>query len=96
MPPENKHNPDDGHNFIEEYQNTILNLRQDNDALTTERDTLSRDNETLRTENERLRNLNQTYFNRLIAQDEAETKKDPENEDPEIPTCEEFAKTIKF
>lgn len=96
MPPEIDRNPDDGHNLIEEYQETILNLRHDNDTLTNERDTLSRDNETLRTENERLRNLNQKYFDRLMAQDEAELKNDPENEDPEIPTCEEFAKSIKF
>jgi len=87
--------PDD-FNLIEDYQGEILTLRQANETLTTERDTLSRDNEELRTENERLRNLNQTYFNRLIAQDEKEMKKNPENEDPEIPSCEDFAKTIKF
>lgn len=95
MPPENRHNPDDGYNLIEEYQQTILNLRTDNDTLTAERDTLSRDNETLRTENERLRNLNKTYFDRLIAQDEAESK-NPENEDPETPSCEDFARNLKF
>lgn len=87
---------DDNTNLIEEYQQTILNLRTDNDTLTTERDKLSADNESLRTENERLRTLNQKYFNRLIEQDEHETKNDPNNEDPEIPSCEDFAKTIKI
>lgn len=89
--------PDD-HNYVEQLQEQMLTLREDNDRLTTEHETLSSENENLRAENERLRNLNQTYFNRLIAQDESAHGNggaDPDDE-PEIPTCEEFAKTLKI
>lgn len=85
----------DDFNLVEEYQQQILTLREDNDRLTSERETMSSELETLRADNERLRNLNQTYFNRLIAQDEASHADDPDD-DPDPLTCEEFAKTLKF
>ena len=85
----------DEFNLVEEYQQQILTLREDNDRLTSERETMSTELETLRADNERLRTLNQTYFNRLIAQDEASKADDPDD-DPEPPSCEEFAKTLKI
>ncbi len=78
---------------IESAQERILELEGQLADVTTERDTLSENNKKLTEESENLRTLNQKYFNKLIAQEE--TGK-PNEEEPEIPSCEEFAKTLKF
>lgn len=74
---------------LEEAQARIIELTEQNQTLTAERDSLSQDNEKLKNESEELRKLNQTYFNKLIAQDNP--KPEEENEPEHVPTCEEFA-----
>lgn len=78
---------------LEEAQARILELTEENQNLTTQNQTLSQNNETLTQENENLRTINQKYFNKLIAQETPENKKDDEEPD-KIPTCEEFAKEL--
>lgn len=78
---------------LEEAQARIIELTEENQTLTAERDSLSQDNENLRNESEELRKLNQTYFNKLIAQDKP--KEEEEEEEP-IPTCEEFAASLNI
>lgn len=74
---------------LEEAQARILELEEENQRITGERDTLSQNNESLTQQNENLRTLNQKYFNKLIAQEEQENPE--EKDEPEVPTCEEFA-----
>lgn len=79
---------------LEEAQARILELDEEIQNKNTEIETLSNDKKKLETDNENLRTLNQKYFNKLIAQEE---KKDPEKKDPEdVPTCEDFAKTLEI
>lgn len=78
---------------LEEAQAQIVNLTEKLTEVETERDTLSKNNETLTADLERVRTLNQRYFEKLQAQ----TLGNPANKEPEdeeVPTCEEFAKTI--
>lgn len=78
---------------LEEAQAEIVRLKEELTERTNERDTLSQNNKTLTDDNERLRKLNQNYFNKLSAQfDASKDKKD--DEDKEVQSCEEFAKTI--
>lgn len=87
----------DNFNELESLRDTNLELQEQNTNLTTERDTLSQDNEKLKAEVERLRTINQKYYNKLIAQDETKDKADSDDQEEEaVPTCEEFAKTIKI
>lgn len=77
---------------LESAQARILELEDQISELTTERDSLSSDNSSKDQTIAELRTQNQKYFNRLIAQDN-----DPENkeeEEPEIPSCEEFAQDL--
>lgn len=79
---------------LEEAQAEIVRLTDALTERTNERDTLSQNNENLTAELQQVRTLNQQYFNRLIAQSsEPEGKKQEENEPP---SCEDFAKTLKF
>ena len=80
---------------LEEAQAQIVELREQLTEAQTNNTALSQDNEQLRTDNESLRNLNQKYFNKLSAlySDPADKKDD---EEKEVPTCEEFAKTLNF
>lgn len=78
---------------LETAQARILELDDQIAELTSERNSLSENNELKDQEIADLRTQNQKYFNRLIAQDR-DTEKDEEKEEPEIPTCEEFAKDI--
>lgn len=80
---------------LEEAQEKILELNEQVQNLTTERDSLSQDNESIKNECENLRTLNQKYFNKLLAQ-EVDAKKQSDEEGEEVPTCEEFAKTIEI
>lgn len=79
---------------LEEAQARIVELQEQNTALTNERDTLAQNNTTLQTENEGLRKLNQNYFNKLSAH--YSNPADKKEDDEKVPTCEEFAKTLKI
>jgi hypothetical protein len=79
---------------LEEAQARILELTDQLADEKTKNETLSQDNDKLKKDSEDLRTLNQKYFNRLIAQEEAPGKSDGEEEEPEIPTCEEFAREL--
>ena len=80
-------------NTLEEAQAEIIRLNEQVTELTNERDTLSQNNTTLTGELESVRKLNQQYFNKLSQQySPQEDKKD--NEDDEVQSCEEFAKTL--
>lgn len=78
---------------LEEAQARIVELTEENEALTSERDSLSQNNADLTTECEKLRKMNQTYFNKLIAQHDKPDK--PEDEETP-PTCEEFAAKLNM
>ena len=78
---------------LEQAQEQIIELTEEVENIRQERDTLSQNNENLKAENENLRTLNQKYFNKLIAQDTADTHKE-DKKDEEQPTCEQFAESI--
>lgn len=80
---------------LEEAQQKILDLTEENQKLKQEKDTLTAEKETLSQDNENLRTLNQKYFNKLIAQEDPEDGK-KKGEPDDVPTCEEFAKTLDF
>ena len=78
---------------LEEAQAEIIRLQEQVTELTNERDTLSQNNTALAGDLESVRKLNQQYFNKLSQQFiPAEDKTD--NEDKEVPSCEDFAKTL--
>ena len=79
-------------NTLEEARAEILRLQEENTELRNERDTLSQNNTTQAQELESVRKLNQQYFNKLSAQ--FQDQEDKNNSDEEVPSCEEFAKTI--
>ena len=78
---------------LESAQARILELEDQLAQANTTNETLSQNNESLQRDVESLRTLNQKYFNKLIAQEE-EPGKDEDEEEPEIPSCEDFAKDI--
>ena len=79
---------------IEEAQEFILTQEDTINGLRAEVETLKTEKQTLTEEKETLRNINQRYYDRLIQQESTE---DSEQDDPEtVPTCEEFAKSIKL
>ena len=78
---------------LEEAQAEILQLKEKVTELTNERDTLSQDKNTLTQELDDQRKLNQQYFNKLNAQYSHDADKN-DNEEEEVPTCEDFAKTL--
>lgn len=80
---------------LEEAQEQILNLQDEVATLNDERETLIQNNDNLTEQVENLRAQNQRYYNKLIAQDKTDDD-NKGNEDEEIPTCEEFAKTINL
>lgn len=79
---------------LEAAQARILELEEERATLIGERDTARQNEQTLTANVEELRKLNQTYFNRLIAQDKRE--EEDEEEDEAAPTCEEFAASLKI
>ena len=81
---------------LEEAQAQIVELTERVTELETERDSLSQNNETLTADLERVRTLNQRYFEKLQAQTIGNPANENKEEDEEIPTCEEFAKTLKL
>ena len=78
-------------NTLEEARAEIIRLQDELTERTNERDTLSQNNTSLSQELESVRKLNQTYFNRLRAQD---SKEDQEDEPETPPTYEEFCNTL--
>ncbi len=80
---------------IEEARAEILRLNEELTARTNERDTLSQNNATLTTELESVRKLNQQYFNKLSQQYIHQEDK-TNDEDKEVPSCEDFAKTLNI
>ena len=79
---------------LEEAQAQIVELTEKVTELETERDSLFQKNETLTADIDRVRTLNQRYFEKLQAQTLG--KPEQEDEDEDVPTCEEFAKTINI
>lgn len=82
-------------NTLEEARAEILRLNDALTAMTNERDTLSQNNATQAQELESVRKLNQHYFNKLSQQYLPEADKN-DNDEEEVPTCEEFAKTLNI
>ena len=82
-------------NTLEEARAEIIRLQEANTALTNERDTLSQNNTTLNQELESVRKLNQQYFNKLSAQFQDQEDKN-DQEEKEVPSCEDFAKTLNI
>lgn len=78
---------------LEAAQAEILRLQEANTALQNERDTLSQNNENLTQELGQVRTLNQQYFNKLCMQ---YSPQQDEPEEPEVPSCEDFAKSLKI
>ncbi len=76
---------------LESAQARILELDDLVKDLTTERDSLSQDNKAKDSEIADLKTLNQKYFNRLQAEKDGDPGKPNEEDEPDIPTCEEFA-----
>lgn len=81
---------------LEAAQEEILRLQGENTRLQNERDSLSQNNETLSQDLENVRKLNQKYFNQLTAQYSEPAGGKGGEDEPEPPTCEEFAKTLKL
>ena len=79
---------------LEEAQAEIIRLNEQVTELTNERDTLSQNNTTLTGELESVRKLNQQYFNKLSQQYVPNDGKPAE--EPETPSCEDFAKTLNI
>lgn len=81
---------------LEELQAKVLELTDKVNDLSTERDKLSQDNEDLKKRNDELGTINQSYFNRLIAEERNsdEDTKDETDESDNVLTCEEFAKSM--
>ena len=80
---------------LEEAQARIVELDEQIKTVSADRDTLSEQNNSLTSEIENLRTINQIYFNKLQAQDDSSAPEKEEDE-PDVPSCEDFAKTIKI
>lgn len=77
---------------LEEAQAEILRLNEELSTAQTERDNYSAKVAEQATELEKVRELNQKYFLKLSAQ--YTPKPDPDEDDPDVPSCEDFAKTL--
>ena len=82
-------------NTLEEARAEIIRLQEENTRLTNERDTLSQNNTTQAQELDSVRRLNQEYFNKL-SQQFIPTPDKNDNDEEEVPTCEDFAKTLNI
>lgn len=80
---------------IEEAQAEILRLNEELATRTTERDTLSQDNERLTKERDKSREIAHQYFLKLNQQ-YSPRQEDQGSADPDVPSCEDYAKTIKL
>ena len=77
---------------LEEAQARILQLEEQNATLQTENENYSTQVSNLNGELEKVREINQQYFLKLSAQYHPNTE--PEHDEPDAPTCEEFAATL--
>lgn len=80
---------------LEELQEQVTDLTEKLTEVETERDKLLSDNKTLTEDIERVRTLNQKYFEKLSMQS-LDTGKHKEDDEPDTPSCEEFAKSINI
>lgn len=82
----------------EEMQDEILSLQSRLTDAETERDTLRETNNQLTADIERVRKKNQEYFDRLTQQYTPQYNPNNPQENPQddIPSCEEFATTLKI
>ena len=80
---------------LEEAQAEIIRLNEALTERTNERDTLSQNNKNLTDDNNRLRTLNQNYFNKLSAQYSGQEDEN-DDDDKEVPSCEEYANNLDF
>jgi FtsZ-binding cell division protein ZapB len=80
---------------LEEAQAKILELQEQNTKLTNEKETLSQNNADLSTELESVKKLNQQYFNKL-SQQFIPTEDKNDKDEPEVPSCEDFAKSLNI
>lgn len=79
---------------LEEAQAEIISLKEKLTETETANESLSKKVEELTADNERVRELNQKYFDKLTQQYSQPDK--PEDDEPEAPSCEDFAKTLNI
>lgn len=84
--------PNPEFNTLEEARAEILRLNEELTTAQTELENYSTKVSELTKENEKVRELNQKYFLRLSAQYNPNPA--PDEDEPEVPTCEDFAKTL--
>lgn len=80
---------------LEEARAEIIRLRDELSTANTERDNYSNKVNELTETLEKVRELNQQYFLRLSG-DPLNNPKQREDDDPDVPTCEEFAATLNI
>ena len=80
---------------LEEAQAKILEQQETITQLTNEKETLSQNNTSLSEELESVKKLNQQYFNKLSQQFLPQEDK-TDNDEKEVPSCEEFARTLNI
>lgn len=78
---------------LEEAQQEILRLDAELKTVTAERDTLFHEHETVKASLEEARTLNQKLF---LEVRQGSTETPPEPDEPDVPSCVELAKKIKF
>jgi chorismate mutase len=81
-------------NTLEEARAEILRLNEELATRTTERDNYSTRVTELTRENESVRELNQQYFLKLSAQYKPNTDDEDGDEEEEVLSCEDFARTL--
>lgn len=86
MPPENI-------TTLEEARAEILRLNGELDKANTERENYTKRISTLETDLEKVREINQQYFLQLSQQYKPSTETETHAED-DVPSCEDFAKTL--
>lgn len=77
---------------LEEAQAEILRLQERNAELETENENYFQKVKELTQDNERVRELNQKYFLKLSAQ--YTPNHEPQKDEPDAPSCEDFAKSL--
>jgi len=77
---------------LEEARAEILRLEEELATASTERENYSNRITSLEKDLEKVREINQQYFLKLSAQ--YRPNEDPDGDPEEIPSCEDFAKTL--
>ena len=80
---------------LEEAQAKILEQAETITQLTNEKETLSQNNASLTEELDSVKKLNQQYFNKL-SQQYLPQEDENNDEEKEVPSCEEFARTLNI